>query len=314
MPSAPLFTLSCLIVAGICAPPALGQPAYSFATVDPPGASNTFAQGVSNAGHVAGNYDDALGNIHGFVRTAAGTYTSFDFPGARYTFAADVNATGQVVGTYTDTANFTRSYLLSAGTFTTLAFPGASQTLAYGINDSGAVVGGYVDAAQTRHGFRLTGGVYTTVDVPGAADNVGAFGINAAGQVVGVSGDAAGAYGGYLRTTGGTFTPVAFPGATGETDPIGINALGTITGFYDDGTAFFGFLRRGGVYSTFPQAAGFTETIPNKVNDLDQVVGTYMSSDGAIHGFLATPVPEPGSFALVAAGAAGAAWRRVRRR
>ena len=117
---------------------------------------------------------------------------------------------------------------------------------------------------------------------------------------------------GTCASAAGAFSPIGFP--ADETDPIGINALGVITGFYVSGPDFLGFILHDGTYSTFPQAAGFTDTIPNKLNDLDQFVGSYTSGDGVTHGFLATPVPEPTSLVLVALAAAGATWRRFRRR
>jgi len=306
---------SCMLLGLIAFAPLSGtaqaQPIYSFTTIDPAGSSATFAQGVNNAGQIVGNFNDAQNVSHGFLRSSAGAYTTFDFPGATGTYAADINSAGQIIGTYTDSAFNTHSYLLSGGAFSPLIYPGSVQTLAYGINTAGQIVGGYVDSSQNRHGFLLSGGVYSTVDVPGAADNVGAFGINAAGHIVGVSGDANSVYGGYLRNAAGAFSPIGFPGAD-ETDPIGINALGVITGFYVSGPDFLGFILHDGTYSTFPQAAGFTDTIPNKLNDLDQFVGTYTSGDGVTHGFLATPVPEPTSCVLLGIGGLAVMWRRRR--
>ena len=78
---------------------------------------------------------------------------------------------------------------------------------------------------------------------------------------------------------GGAFTPIAVPGAVGETDPLAINALGSVVGFYDDGTGLAGFILSGGAYAAFPQAPGFTDTLPSKINGFDQVVGTYTSAD-----------------------------------
>jgi hypothetical protein len=307
-----LVLSSVIAVVGLSGPPAHAQPVYSFVTINFPGAVDTFAQAVNNAGQTVGSFNDAVNVSHGFVRDSAGTFASFDFPGARSTFAADINAAGQVVGTYTDSANATHSYLRSSGAYSTLTYPGAFATAATGIDTAGQVVGYYLDSARNGHGFILSGGAYATIDGPGAASNFPA-GINAGGQIVGNYLDASSSSVGYVRSTGGTFAPIAFPGAAGETDPVGVNALGVITGFYDDGTDFVGFILRDGAYSAFPQAVGFSETIPNKVNDLDQIAGTYTSADGAIHGFLGTPVPEPTSFTLLAVSSLAALWRSRRR-
>jgi probable HAF family extracellular repeat protein len=80
---------------------------------------------------------------------------------------------------------------------------------------------------------------FTTFDVPGAT-NTEAFGINAAGQIVGVFGDATGSVHGFL-TDGATFTPLDVPGATG-TNAFGINDRGQIVGLFGDATGLHGFV------------------------------------------------------------------------
>ena len=106
-----------------------------------------------------GNYVDATGTSHGFLRGSTGAFTSFDVPGAHGTLAYDINATGQIIGAFIDSASFSRTYLLSGGTFRTLSFPGAFSTTATGINAAGQVAGYYLDSAQNGHGFLLSGGV-----------------------------------------------------------------------------------------------------------------------------------------------------------
>jgi hypothetical protein len=49
--------------------------AYTFTTINPPGAFLTSAFGVNEAGQVAGNYYD--GRFHGFLDTAGG-FTTID--------------------------------------------------------------------------------------------------------------------------------------------------------------------------------------------------------------------------------------------
>jgi len=81
------LVVSCLAGAAARGGPAQAQPMYSFATIDPLGATGTFPNGVNNAGQVVGNYNDALNVSHGFLRGSDGTFTSFDIPGSRQTFA-----------------------------------------------------------------------------------------------------------------------------------------------------------------------------------------------------------------------------------
>src|SRR5215472_13788155 len=55
------------------------------------------------------------------------------------------------------------------------------------------IVGSFEDATFRTHGFLKDGATFTTIDVPGATGITLAFGINDAGQIVGVFSDARGA-------------------------------------------------------------------------------------------------------------------------
>ncbi len=67
---------------------------------------------------------------------------------------------------------------------------------------------------------------FATFDAPGAT-STDAYGINDAGQIVGVFHDAGGKTHGFSRTPGGIFTTIDPPGAT-ETYASGINGAGQI--------------------------------------------------------------------------------------
>ena len=59
--------------------------------------------------------------------------------------------------------------------------------------------------------------------------------------------------------------------------------------------------------------SGWTLEEANGINDLGQIVGGGYNSSGQWHAFLLTPIPEPSTFVLLAAGAVGLlgfAWRR----
>ena len=60
--------------------------------------------------------------------------------------------------------------------------------------NAGQVVGRFFGASGGIHGFINTGGTFTTLDVPGAGFTE-AFGINNAGQVVGLFADSSGVHG-----------------------------------------------------------------------------------------------------------------------
>ena len=75
----------------------------------------------------------------------------------------------------------------------------------------------------------MSGGVYTYIDVPGANQTL-AYGINDAGQIVGVSWN--GPHGFLL--SGGVYTSIDVPGAV-ETYAAGINDAGQVVGRYFEG-------------------------------------------------------------------------------
>ena len=201
---------------------------YHFTTYDVSGSTRTAVNGNSpNA--IAGEFDDAGGNTHGFV-LSNGVLTQIDVPGAVSTSVNGINANGKVAGTYTDAGGTFHAYFRSNGVFTTLDPSGAVRTQAGFLNAQGQVVGTYRDGDQTRHGFIWSKGVFTTFDVPGAAKPLGTvgFGINDHGEVVGDYVDISGNRHGFVRSHG-VYTTLDVPGAS-VTVAEGINNRGQIAG------------------------------------------------------------------------------------
>jgi hypothetical protein len=60
--------------------PGLTQAQYTFTTIDVPGSTRTAANGNSTH-EIAGEFDDADGNTHGFVLNK-GVFTTINAPGA----------------------------------------------------------------------------------------------------------------------------------------------------------------------------------------------------------------------------------------
>jgi probable HAF family extracellular repeat protein len=78
-----------------------GASAFTFTTIDVPGATFTGASGINDHGQIVGFYDDVSGTEHGFLLDR-GIFTTIDVPGATSTHALGINAHAQIVGLFTD--------------------------------------------------------------------------------------------------------------------------------------------------------------------------------------------------------------------
>ncbi len=152
---------------------------------------------------------------------------------------------------------------------------------------------------------------FAPIEVPGARDTE-ASGVDEGGRVVGYyrSSD--------LTTHGFTYHAGRLglfdvSGAQ-STAVYGINAAGQIVGTVAGGrdAPFSGFLYSGGAF-TFFDVAGALGTNASGINAAGQIVGWYATGAGA-RGYLAPPVPEPGTFALVVAALGGLGGVVARRR
>jgi uncharacterized membrane protein len=118
------------------------------------------------------------------------------------------------------------------------------------------------------------------------------LGINDAGTAVGFYNDAAGKSHAYkVNQKTSVFTALTPPGGAAGATASAINTVGDIVGFTGNMTVgFAGFLYKGGHYSAL-QFPGGSNTQPFGVNDRDQIVGSYLDSNGVMHGFLlSTPL------------------------
>jgi probable HAF family extracellular repeat protein len=261
---------------------------------DAPGAvMQTGAAAINNFGKIAGNYVDADGAYHGFLRDRRGRFTTVDMPGALATQPSDINDLDQVVGTYSTTARQPqapganpRGFLLERGRFIGIDVPGAHQTRANGINNRGQVVGEYVDPAGSSHGFLWDRGRVTTVDVPGAAATA-LLNINDRGQLIGgyiqdLTEQPLTLHGfqldkGRVTTFDAPPGPITFLlGNNNRGQVVGLGATGGVT---DGGPVptVRGFLLRKGLSGPITPVAfpGAPSTLPNGINDLGQIVGSY---------------------------------------
>jgi uncharacterized membrane protein len=128
--------------------------------------------------------------------------------------------------------------------------------------------------------------------------------------MVGLYTDASGTHG--FLFSGGIYTRLNAPGAT-STFAYG-NASGQIVGTYVDASGgIHGFLFSGGNYIPI-NVPGAMSTDAVGINGSGQIVGDYDDASGG-HGFLATPVPEPGTLTLTVFGVGliDHAWQQRKR-
>ena len=277
---------------------------YVYASIDYPGAKQTWAVGINGMngtgqidaigkiGTIVGYYHDSSNNEHGF-KYANGTFSSIDYPGSPDTFALGINNSGQIVGGWCDSAGFCHGFLLSAGTFSQIDYPGGSTfTQANGINDAGQIVGSYHNSTGGNHGFLRYANQFYTIDDPNATQGTQAWAINGDGPVIGTfDSPVPTSFIEYALppTWAGNFTSFNYPGAGGTTG-YGIDNDNDMIGSYLDANfKWHGFQLTNNVVANTFQYPGVTSTGAEGINDFGQIVGWYQDSSSNSHGFMAIP-------------------------
>lgn len=267
----------------------VADPLYSFTTIDIPGSGGTYALAISNAGEIGGVFLGPAG-YQGFVGSGS-SFAPFHIPvAAQFTWVNGINDAGEIGGSFVVSYPGNSSgFIQSGSSFTRFDVPGAVFTAVQAINDLGQIAGNFgvstPGSGNVGHGFVQSGSSFTQIDYPGALSTT-VFGINNTGEIVGSF-----ASHGFLKS-GSSFTQLDVPGGP-YSEAIGINDSGEI--ILDNGSD--GYLLAGSSLTRIDvPGAMFTQL--NGINDAGQIVGDFVDANGADHGFLATPVPEPGSFLL----------------
>lgn len=83
-----------------------------FSAFDFPGATLTWAWDINEEGEIVGEYADASGNRHSFLRKEE-RFLSIDYPGAVATSRGAINSQGAIVGQYSDANNHVHGYIVT---------------------------------------------------------------------------------------------------------------------------------------------------------------------------------------------------------
>ena len=162
---------------------------YSVVDLGTLGGIDTRAYGVNSAGQAAGyTWAPAPGCLHAFETDAAARPTYFD-PVSACSFATSVNDRGQVTGGgdhHPGSGDYTAFRYVQGGGMQDLGtLPGDSASCGTGINASGQIAGVSANG-PAGHAFRWNQNS-GMVNLGSLNGNTWAYGINAAGDVVGVS-------------------------------------------------------------------------------------------------------------------------------
>jgi hypothetical protein len=298
-------------------------------TFDVPGAGTGPGQGtfayVIQGEWIAGNYIDAKGVYHGFLRAPDGIIFKFDVPG-QGTGAGQgtvevkgMTPTGEIVGTMFDSNNMFHGFLRSPfGKYTIFDAPGTENgtvlgTGGLGVNPAGVVLGTYEDINSAWHGLlRSPDGTLTPFDPAdaGTGASQGTYpanlsGINPFGASVGESFDANYVWHGYLLAPDGTFTIFDDSNAGMVADSgqgtlsLGINPAGEISGLYIDvNYVFHGYVRTpDGTIIDYDVPGAGTGTFQGtnacwfivcygSINPAGTITGFYVDTNNVFHGYL----------------------------
>lgn len=268
------------------------------------------AYGINDGGQIACWAKSSTGGDHAFLYSKGGL-TDLQTLGGLSSIAYGINNSGQVVGmSTTNTFSGNPDAFVSSGgnpmqdlNLLIQNNPGWRLLSARAINDSGQIVGYGTDPAGNQHAFLFYNGAVTDLGTfSGDQANAGsdAYGINGAGQVVGVasSANAQGqvTYEHAFLYTGGVMKDLQTPNIIGasSSQANGINEEGVIVGTASIGTTMHAF-----VYGTvmqdlnnlIPQNSGWTLTEAAAINFGGQIVGTGLNPSHQTHAFLLTPHP-----------------------
>ncbi len=288
----------------------------------------TMAYDINSAGTVVGNAAAGSTESHAFRWTAAGGMQDLSIAAQAHNSSAyGINNSGQIVGWAAAPVGMVAALWQADGSFTSLAHltrneGTALMSSAYAISDNGWVVGhSYFDSGDAQ-AFRwsLGGGMTALAKFNNTSDDY-AKDVNNAGWAAGEAwyGNSSDDVHAVMWNPQGELIDIhgsdwLFSAAAG------INGSGTIVGRgwrSADGAGAFVWSPETGMQnldSLVVNGGTFRVREATAINEAGQIAGWgYDSVTNQPYAYVLTPtapVPEPASWALLAAGVAGLAWRR----
>ena len=269
-----------------------------------PGGTGSFAQSINSSGQIVGdsNYGGYSVN-HGFLYSN-GHMQDLGTLGGNYSGGNGINDSGQIAGYAQDGNTYYHAAIDSGGSWQNLGIDfGAGASFGFCINNHGQVAGySWINYDNNvAHAFLYSGGSAKNLGTLGGGASM-AEGINNSGEVVGQSDTRNGAWCAFLYSNGSMQSLAPASAANG------INDLGQIVG-QNGGHAFIltdGLMQDLNDYLVEVDP-DWTLADATGINDAGQICGYGIAPSGKQDGILLTPVvvPEPSSFALLAAGTIG---------
>ncbi len=147
---------------------------------------NTGAFGISEAGVIAGQFENPKGRLHGFL-IWGGVYLTFDLVNGATNGAWSITPQGDPLGHLQADGDRMKGWLLTRKGLQLLEFPPAELNIMscpFGANARGDIVGHYQRAKEQVRGFVYSGGQFLSIEVPNSTAT-NAYGINDSGVIVG---------------------------------------------------------------------------------------------------------------------------------
>jgi hypothetical protein len=283
---------------------------WQIATLAAPASTFNQAFGINDSNAVVGATDAG-----GFIYSG-GSFTILSGPeGSIGNAALGISNDGTVVGSsYSTTlkdvdgnefAGPQSGYIYQAGAYTRLDAPGAYDTYLRAISSDGRYISGYADNADftSYWGFVYDRKTSSFTTVASSLPLVIAHGVNSQGVVVGNIGS----FGFVYELSTGTRTDSKLGVANSRYR--GINDAGQMVGFFIIGGATHGFIGSPAAYQVFDVPGAFGTSLEG-INNAGVLTGIVNDALGNSSAFVATPVPEPTSVALMLMGLAGLGLRR----